>query len=125
LCVYVDINLRFLAVEPPLERGFGSPLDMTLTIAILPVIEELICRGVILRSLLTRLDVVWAIVLSSVVFSLFHIAFWPAFIGEIFISLIYVIRRKSLAVSILYHVAGNTLVWFPRLFVVAHWRHFV
>lgn len=122
---YLDVNLRFLVLTPPFESGFAPLLKMTVVIGILPVIEELICRGVVVASLLQRMHPASVIIVSSAVFAFFHIDFWPAFVAEVFISLVYILRRRSLAVAIVYHILGNTLVWFPKFIIAAHFRHFV
>lgn len=122
---YVDVNIRFLLLEPPFTLGFDAPLKMILVIVFLPIIEELICRGAIVRSLIQRMHIVWAILLSSALFSLAHIAFWPAFAAQVFLSLIYIVRNRSLAASLMYHVITNCLVFFPHILVTAHWRHIV
>lgn len=122
---YLDANLRFLVLTPPFVLGFHSPPKMMLVIAILPILEEVICRGVVLVSLLPRMHIAWAILMTSVIFAVSHVDFWPALVGELFMSLIYVLRRRSLTASLLYHMFCNTIVWFPKLLLVAHWRHFV
>lgn len=83
-----------------------------LCIAILgPVIEELIFRGAITQALLKKYSPAWAIVISALVFGLFHIN--PAqivsatLIGLLLAWIYY--KTASLVPCILIHILNNTL----------------
>ena len=58
----------------------GTPLWATLlSVSVFaPVLEEWLCRGMILRGLLTRMKPGWAMVISSLFFALIHLNPWQA-----------------------------------------------
>ena len=74
-----------------------------------PVLEELICRGIILDGLLKKYSPIKSILISSVIFGLAHMNPWQ-FIGAfslgIFIGWIYY-KTKSISFAIIIHAANN------------------
>ena len=74
-----------------------------------PVLEELICRGIILDGLLKKYSPIKSILISSVIFGLAHMNPWQ-FIGAfslgVFIGWIYY-NTKSLSFAIIIHAANN------------------
>lgn len=100
----VGIGLREVTINT------ASSLSLTLYVCIVaPIVEELICRGVILRKLLpygTHL----AIVLPAVCFALMHHNFYQG-LSAVLGGLVYgfVALRYSLAASICLHIAKNTV----------------
>jgi hypothetical protein len=83
-----------------------------------PVFEELVFRGVLLRSLLPRMGPNWAIAVSALVFGAVHflggnalgtLAVLPALVGIGVISGVLAVRSGELSQSILLHVGFNLL----------------
>ncbi len=77
-----------------------------------PFFEEWLCRGIILRGLLSRnMSPAWAIAISSVFFAVIHMNPWqaiPAFaLGALFGYAYY--RTGSLKLTMLMHCANNTM----------------
>lgn len=92
----------------------GSPLWITLiSVSVFaPFFEEWLCRGIILRGLLSRqMNPVSAIAISSVFFAILHLNPWqaiPAFLlGSLFGYVYY--RTGSLKLTMLMHCANNTI----------------
>ena len=90
----------------------GTPLWATLlSVSVFaPVFEEWLCRGMILRGLLTRMKPVWAMVISALFFALIHFNPWqalPAFILGMLFAYVYY-RTGSLKLTMLMHCANNT-----------------
>ena len=76
-----------------------------------PFFEEWLCRGIILRGLLTKVKPVWAIVISAAVFGLIHGNLWqaiPAFIIGVILGYVYY-KTGSLKLTMLMHCVNNTL----------------
>ena len=76
-----------------------------------PFFEEWLCRGIILRSLLTKVKPAWAIVISALVFGLIHGNLWqaiPAFIIGVILGYVYY-KTGSLKLTMLMHCVNNTL----------------
>lgn len=75
-----------------------------------PVFEEWLCRGVILRGLLTKMKPVWAIIISALFFAIIHMNPWqgiPAmFFGLVSGYLYY--KTGSLKLTMLMHFTNNT-----------------
>lgn len=75
-----------------------------------PLFEEWLCRGMVLRGLLSKVKPVWAIVISAAFFGLIHFNPWqaiPAFtLGCLFGWVYY--RTGSLKLTMLMHCVNNT-----------------
>lgn len=100
------------------EQDIGSykVIAMILnTIILLPILEEIIFRGIILKSLLKTKKAYLAILVSSVLFALIHISYYPlnfnyiivinAFVISIITSHVYI--KYGLFYSILFHSVLN------------------
>lgn len=76
-----------------------------------PFFEEWLCRGIILRGLLTKMKPAWAIMISAAVFGLIHGNLWqaiPAFIIGVVLGYVYY-KTGSLKLTMLMHCVNNTL----------------
>lgn len=77
-----------------------------------PIFEEWLCRGQVLRGLLSKgVKPVWAIILSAVFFAVIHLNPWqavPAFLLGCLFGYIYY-RTGSLKLTMLMHCANNTV----------------
>ena len=112
-------NTIELAVNPEFfPRFLFFLLILTAGLFALVVSEELIARGYILRTLETHFNTVFAIVASSLLFSLFHLlrpnaslmGFLNIFLIGCFLALLYV-KYKSLWVPIGLHFGWNFTLW--------------
>ncbi|MCL2631670.1 MAG: CPBP family glutamic-type intramembrane protease [Coriobacteriia bacterium] len=97
-------------VDSAYEQGISSlltPIGILYIVLIGPVFEEIIFRGAIMRSL-ERFGVNYAIVISSIIFGIYHIYFQQIFfafsIGLIFA---FVAQRFSLKWAIYLHIFNN------------------
>ena len=76
-----------------------------------PLFEEWLCRGIILRGLLTQMRPVSAIAVSAVFFAVLHMNPWqaiPAFmLGSVFGYVYY--KTGSLKLTMLMHFVNNTM----------------
>lgn len=114
LVLYFPIDeSEYLMSARLMDSGFASLLVVCL---IAPVVEEMLFRGLILRSFLVNYSVNRAIVLSSLLFALFHMNLYQlpvAFIAGCLFAWLYV-RTRSLWASILAHALYNAcamLLW--------------
>lgn len=76
-----------------------------------PVFEEWLCRGMVLRGLLTRMKPSWAIIVSALFFALIHFNPWQAlnaFIIGVVMGYVYY-KTGSLALTMLIHFVNNGL----------------
>ena len=74
-----------------------------------PIFEEWLCRGMVLRGLLTKMKPVWAIVVSALFFALIHLNPWQAlnaFIIGVVMGVVYY-RTGSLLLTMLIHFVNN------------------
>ena len=95
------------------RQFYGSTLalDLAGSVFLTPVLEELIYRGVIYRRLREQLSVRASVVLSALIFALFHFN-WVQFIYAFFMGMIlaYVLEcSHSVVYSILGHMLANLL----------------
>ena len=76
-----------------------------------PFFEEWLCRGIILRGLLTKVKPAWAIAISALAFGLIHGNLWqaiPAFLIGVVLGYVYY-KTGSLKLTMLMHCVNNTL----------------
>lgn len=108
------------ALLPPMPEFFkkmmdmlmSAPLEVTLLCASVfaPFFEEWLCRGMVLRGLLSRTKPVYAILISAAFFAVIHLNPWqaiPAFILGCLFGLVYY-KTGSLKLTMLMHCANNT-----------------
>ena len=89
----------------------GGPFwSSFLTVAIFaPIFEEWLCRGMVLRGLLTKMKPVWAIVISALFFAVIHANPWQA-LNAFMIGLVmgYVYYKTgSLILTMIIHFVNN------------------
>ncbi len=100
-------------VKDAMKMLADGPIVISLlcTAVFAPFFEEWLFRGIVLRGLLGKLKPVWAILISSVVFGLFHLNLWqaiPATLMGLMLGYVYW-RTGSLKLTMLMHCANNTL----------------
>lgn len=91
----------------------GSPLWATLlSVSVFaPLFEEWLCRGMILRGLLTKMKPATAIVISAAFFAILHMNPWqaiPAFCLGLLFGFVYY-KTGSLKLTMLMHCINNTM----------------
>ena len=89
----------------------GGPLWASfLVVAVFaPVFEEWLCRGMVLRGLLTKMKPAWAIILSAVFFAVIHANPWQAlnaFLIGLVMGYVYY-KTGSLILTMLIHFINN------------------
>jgi hypothetical protein len=98
--------------------GVGLALFVVAVVALAPVAEELLFRGVLLRALLRRTTAAWAILISALAFAAVHplgdpavgsLVAVPALLGVGLVSGYLAVRSHSLSRSILLHAGFNVL----------------
>ena len=94
-----------------LRQMTGGPLwsSFLLTAVFAPIFEEWLCRGMVLRGLLTKMKPVWAIVVSALFFALIHLNPWQAlnaFIIGVVMGYVYY-KTGSLWLTMLIHFVNN------------------
>lgn len=76
-----------------------------------PLFEEWLCRGVVLRGLLTKMSPAWAIAVSALFFAVLHMNPWqalPAFLLGLLFGYVYY-KTGSLKLTMLMHFTNNTM----------------
>ena len=109
------------ALMPPmpewLEEAMDKLLDAPLWITLLsvsvfaPFFEEWLCRGIVLRGLLSKTSPMTAITVSAAFFAVIHLNPWqaiPAFILGLLFGYVYY-KTGSLKLTMLMHCVNNTL----------------
>ncbi|HEY0655279.1 MAG TPA: CPBP family intramembrane glutamic endopeptidase, partial [Chryseosolibacter sp.] len=94
-------------------------------VAVAPVMEEILFRGVFLRSFLTRYSIGHAVVLSSLLFAILHTdasgSYFSGFLSSLlsgaFFALV-LVRTDSLKLAIVCHVFWNLLNYILPLLVI-------
>ena len=74
-----------------------------------PVFEEWLCRGMVLRGLLTKMKPVWAIVISALFFAVIHANPWQAlnaFLIGLMMGYVYY-KTGSLILTMIIHFVNN------------------
>ena len=89
----------------------GGPFwsSFLVTAIFAPIFEEWLCRGMVLRGLLTKMKPVWAIVISALFFAIIHMNPWQAlnaFIIGLVMGYVYY-KTGSLLLTMLIHFVNN------------------
>lgn len=95
------------AMQQSMNVLFATPMGIAAAVFVLPVIEEIIFRGAIMRKL-ERYGTNFAIIVSSLLFAIYHMiwlqAFFAFFVG---LLLAYTAKRFSIKWSMLLHILNN------------------
>lgn len=105
-----------LFVSDAHEYSFPSHLPytyMVCAIVAMPVLEEMFCRAVLLKSLKSRMPQAFAVILVSVAFSAVHPLFIEALPRQLSLCLVYLLLGDSICASILFHVTMNAVPFLP------------
>ncbi|MBP3202740.1 MAG: CPBP family intramembrane metalloprotease [Bacteroidales bacterium] len=99
------------AVMELMQSMTGGPFwsSFLLTAIFAPVFEEWLCRGMVLRGLLTKMKPGWAIVVSALFFAVIHLNPWQAlnaFIIGVIMGYVYY-KTGSLLLTMLIHFVNN------------------
>ena len=94
-----------------LKQMTGGPWwsSFLLTAIFAPIFEEWLCRGMVLRGLLTKMKPAWAIVVSALFFALIHMNPWQAlnaFIIGVVMGYVYY-KTGNLWLTMLIHFVNN------------------
>lgn len=109
------INYLIGSIEIKLSSHILSPLILnSIVFFLIAFSEELIFRGFVLNQLIEIMSKYWALVISALIFSLFHtfnpnfsvISFVNVFLAGILLGLLF-IRLKSLYAPIIQHFSWN------------------
>lgn len=84
-------------------------LESINVIIIGPIVEELVCRGIIFNRLKVKWGITKALILSSLIFSIVHFDFGGAFVFGLIMALLY-LKTNSLIVPIVCHCLNNGFV---------------
>lgn len=89
----------------------GGPFWSSFLLAAIfaPIFEEWLCRGMILRGLLTKMKPAWAIVVSALFFAIIHMNPWQAlnaFIIGVIMGYVYY-KTGSLILTMIIHFVNN------------------
>ena len=117
---YVAFQTYYFRVMPPrpdattsfdtyAHRPVGWVATVVASVVVLPVIEELVFRGWVLRSIERRAGTAAALVLSAILFSAFHAELWAApfhVVSGLVFGLV-ALRTNSVAAAVLVHVVAN------------------
>lgn len=134
------LNYKFTQSIPALAEAYdkfvellgsmmGGPFWSTFLLAAIfaPVFEEWLCRGMVLRGLLTKMKPGWAIVLSALFFAVIHMNLWQAlnaFLIGVLMGYVYY-KTGSLWLTMLMHFVNNAtsviLSQFTSLEEDAYW----
>jgi membrane protease YdiL (CAAX protease family) len=87
-------------------------------VLIAPVAEELLFRGIFLRSLEERMTIPLAILVVTLLAAIEHSWFWLALPSQLALSIVYVYLGNSLPASIIVHITMNACIFLDieRLF---------
>ena len=116
------LNFKFTTSTPGMKAFYdkivemlgqmtGGPFWSSFLLAAIfaPIFEEWLCRGMILRGLLTRMKPAWAIVVSALFFAVIHMNPWQAlnaFIIGIIMGYVYY-KTGSLILTMIIHFVNN------------------
>jgi membrane protease YdiL (CAAX protease family) len=127
LLLLTDLVNEKQGVVEQIEDASGAKLAVLAVFAglVAPVLEELLFRGLLLRSLQRKMSAAWAIATSAIAFGVIHVLLDPT-LGTLVvvpglivmgaISAIFAVRSGNLSQSILFHIGFNLLAVVGALF---------
>ncbi|GGE75014.1 CPBP family intramembrane glutamic endopeptidase [Priestia taiwanensis] len=92
------------------EHPFMMLFDFLLIVILAPIVEEVIFRGFLLHRLSYKFGMVKAVIISSVLFGLFHFNLFGSITFALVCAILY-IKTKNLLVPILAHMLNNFLAF--------------
>jgi CAAX protease family protein len=136
LTVSLDLLSHFLPMPKttPFEQFFAHPLDAYLisifAVTLGPLMEELFFRGFLYPVLARRMGMVWAVILTGLLFGLIHsVQYGNAWAAVLVVSLVGVVLTsvravtKSVAASFLVHVGYNGTLMLLAAVATDGFRH--
>jgi len=127
------LNELYEMLMQAMQQLTGGPFwsSFLLTAIFAPIFEEWLCRGMVLRGLLTKMKPGWAIVVSALFFALIHMNPWQAlnaFIIGVVMGYVYY-KTGSLYLTMLIHFVNNgfavVAAHIPALSDVEYWVDFM
>jgi len=85
-------------------------------VVFIPIFEELLFRGLILSGLKNSYNIIIALIISSVIFGLFHVDILGAFIFGLWLGWIY-LKTNNILLCVLVHSACNAISFIFRAFM--------
>jgi membrane protease YdiL (CAAX protease family) len=135
LSVGVSLALQLLpdTKEFPLEKLFNSPATAyalgAFAIAVAPVVEELVFRGLLFAILERAAGMHFAVVTTALLFAGLHVQeYWPAWhhmLMILVVGMVFSLARGmtgSLAPSIILHIGFNAFIMTGLFFSTQHFR---
>ena len=102
-------TVEFVFTPQPLPDALWYLVATGFIVAVIaPITEEFVFRGLILNRLIARFGFWNGLGLSSLIFGIFHINFFGAFLFAVVASLLY-LKTGNLLVPILLHIGNNTI----------------
>lgn len=93
------------------EKAFTkNAFSLVMAIVAAPIIEEMLCRGIILKGLLKNYSPAIAIVVSAIFFGVLHLNPWqavPAFFGGLFLGWVFY-KTQSVIPGMIIHATINS-----------------
>ena len=104
---YVELLLQ----DDSLYAGTGISFVLTaIYISFLgPIVEEYIFRGLLLKRLGAKINIVASIIITNILFGILHADIIGAFMFGFILSLIY-LKTNNLLLPIIFHVLNNSIV---------------
>jgi membrane protease YdiL (CAAX protease family) len=101
-----------LSVQKFFDEVFTKDIFSLIAIVIAaPILEEMLCRGIILNGLLKNYSPRKAILISALFFALMHMNPWqsvPAFFGGLFLGWVYC-KTRSVIPGMIIHATNNAI----------------
>lgn len=109
------------------EKIFTKDIfSIAMAVIAAPILEEIICRGIILKGLLKNYPSYKAILISAIFFSVIHLNPWqaiPAFFSGLFLGWIYY-KTQSVIPGMIIHATINA-TGMALLFLPGHYKDFL
>lgn len=117
---YVVFQTYYFRVMPPrpdasttfdayVHRPFGWAATLLASVIVLPVVEEFVFRGSVLRSIEGRAGMASALCWSAILFSAFHLEIWAApfhIVSGVIYGMV-AARTNSIGAAMLVHIVAN------------------
>jgi len=125
--LYLNIKIPGFQVQKPIIENLAKTTPQLIgggiaIVIIAPIIEELIFRGLIFRTLANKIGIGWGSAISAGLFALLHVnigGMVQVFILALVMNYL-VIRTKSITTSIIFHMLQNGMAFAIGIIIIKY-----
>ncbi|MGH9473825.1 MAG: lysostaphin resistance A-like protein [Terriglobales bacterium] len=109
------LQSAFIRWDPVAERRVHVTLLLFVMLVVLvPILEELFFRALLLRGVIYRIGLIWGVVIVDAVWAWAHPIAWIAAIQGLVLCAVYLWAEDSVGASAICHASMSAVILFPQ-----------